>query len=96
MNTKYETMSTDELGDYFSDFYKSVNGFRPRHINCNDRIAILKGLNSIDKHFSSMKETFAGRETLREEGWVIAETEPELIQRAKWLEQERNREMEVY
>jgi hypothetical protein len=39
-----------------------------------------------------MKSTFAGREELRENGWVVEETDPELAKRAKWLADERQRE----
>ena len=43
----------------------------------------------IQDRIDKMKETFAGREELRERGWVIDEVEPELIEQAKWLEEER-------
>ena len=39
-----------------------------------------------------MKETFAGREELRANGWVIDETEEELALQAQWLADERSRE----
>jgi hypothetical protein len=43
-----------------------------------------------------MKESFAGREELRTNGWVIEETDPELIKQAKWLADERKREYEAW
>jgi hypothetical protein len=39
-----------------------------------------------------LKLTFEGREQLREQGWIIEETDSELAQHSKWLAQERERE----
>jgi len=37
----YQAMNTEDLHAVFSDWYKDVNGIRPRHIASNDRESIL-------------------------------------------------------
>jgi hypothetical protein len=44
----------------------------------------------------TLKQSFAGREELRINGWHIEETNPGLAKRAKWLADERAREMNRY
>lgn len=91
-NFNYDVMSTDELGNLLSDYYKDVHGFRPRQEGLySDRTRMIEMLNGLDAHMEHMKSTFAGREQLREDGWNIPETDPELIQQAKWLQEERDR-----
>lgn len=38
---KYSEMSTEDLHGLFSDWYKDVEGIRPRHISSKDREAML-------------------------------------------------------
>lgn len=90
-NFNYDVMSTEELGNLYSDYSKDVNGFRDRSVNYNDRSALIAAIEGLDRHMELMKSTFAGREQLREDGWNIPETDPELIQQAKWLQEERDR-----
>ncbi len=85
----------EELQSLYSDFHKEVYGFRPRTMS-KENWSSKSWLDSViaDLHASleSRKDSFAGRETMREEGWHVPETEPELIQQAEWLKQERDRE----
>ena len=78
----------------YSDFHKSFYGFRPRGIDekCwNSEEWLYTQMDAIHKQMERMKETFEGREELRENGWFIEETDPELAQHAKWLQEERDR-----
>ena len=85
----------EELQGYFSDFHKDFYGWRPRFATPEQwrNAKYLKAqINAIHDEMDKMKETFAGREELRQGGWLIEETEPELIAQAKWLSDERARE----
>jgi len=89
--SKYQSMDLCELGSLASDYHKDVHGFRPRgdglYANRDALIAILEGL---DAYMASRRSTFAGREALRADGWVVLETDPELIQRSIWIAEERD------
>ena len=88
---QYQSMDLCELGSLASDYHKAVHGFRPcgdgLYANRDALIAILEGL---DAYMEARRSTFAGRETMRADGWVVLETEPELIQHSIWLAQERD------
>ena len=88
--------NVEELQGYFSDFHKSFYGFRPRTLGSskdwNDRTWLEEQITAIHNVMDSMKATFAGREELRANGWVVEETDPEDAQMAKWLADERARE----
>ena len=90
------TLSVDELQGYFSDFHKDFYGFRPRHLISSDqwrnRDYLVAQIEQIHDVMDSMKTTFAGREELRQNGWVVEEEDPELAQQAEWLARERDRE----
>lgn len=89
--SKYQSMDLCELGSLASDYHKDVHGFRPRgdglYANRDALIDILEGL---DAYMEARRSTFAGRESMRADGWVVLETEPELIQHSIWLAQERD------
>ena len=91
--SKYQSMDLCELGSLASDYHKNVFGFRPRgdglYANREALIAILEGL---DDYMEARRSTFAGRESMRADGLVVLETEPELIQHSIWLAQERDQE----
>lgn len=94
MNTlnKY---NVDELQGYFSDFHKDYYGYRPRwgtDEQWQDKEWLLAQINQIHDAMDRLKETFEGREELRERGWLIEETDPELALHAAWLKAERDRE----
>jgi len=85
----------EELQSLYSDFHKEVYGFRPHSMseaNWNSEVWLDGVIADLHNGLESRKDSFAGRETMREEGWHVPETEPELIQRAEWLKQERDRE----
>ena len=90
--SKYQEMSMEELGSFVSDYHKDVHGFRPRgdglYANREALVAIAEGL---EAYMEARRSTFAGRESMRADGWVALETEPELIQHSIWLAEERDR-----
>ena len=96
----YASLSVEELQSYFSDFHKDFYGFRPRGFGTpeqwNDRDWLIANIESIHGSIESMKATFKGREELREQGWAVEETDPELAKRAKWLADERKREQDEF
>jgi hypothetical protein len=89
-------LSLEELQDYYYDFYKDVYGYRPRFAlqldSWNDREYLISAIDQMHDYLDKVKETFAGREELRAQGWVVEETDPELARQAKWLADERQRE----
>ena len=97
-NNFFSKYSVEELQGYFSDFHKDFYGFRPRTLGSdedwNNRTWLESQINRIHDTMDSMKATFAGREELRERGWVVEETNPELAQQAKFLADERKREQD--
>jgi hypothetical protein len=96
----YSKYNVEELQGYFSDFHKDYYGFRPRGFGTpeqwNDRDWLIAQIEQIHGAMDYMKSTFAGREELREGGWVVEETDPELAKRAKWLADERKREYDSW
>lgn len=87
--TMEDPRDTDELGDFLSDFHKAVWGFRCM-IDIQNRALVVAKINELFNYFEHVQKTFQGREELREQGWVIEETEPELILLAKQKEEARN------
>jgi hypothetical protein len=87
---KYEHMTIDEIGGIFSDWHKDTYGFRPRHVSFDDREALIEGCKQLAAYHDKMNETFEGREELREAGWIIQETDPQLKKHAYWLATERD------
>jgi hypothetical protein len=54
---KYKAMSTEDLFDEFSDWFKDVNGVRPRHIAPTDRDSIIAWIiNEVVLEYPSYKE----------------------------------------
>ncbi len=96
MSREFKDFSVDELQGYYSDFHKDFYGFRPRFAmelnSWNDHAFLVGAINHIHDHMDMLKETFEGREQLREQGWTIEEPDLELAQQAVWLAQERERE----
>jgi len=85
----------EELQSHWSDFHKDAYGFRPRFASeaqWNDEAWITAQIKEIDDSMTRQKATFAGREQLRADGWHVPETDPQYIQYAAWLQQERERE----
>jgi hypothetical protein len=93
MTKNWNEYDIDELGSIVSDYHKDVYGWRPRSPGLYENKAMLVEIaESLDRRFEELKATFGGREQLRADGWVIAETDPVLIQQAKWLAEERARD----
>lgn len=90
--TAYFDRTTEDLAGEYYEFHRATWGYKP-HFDWTDRAYVIAGLVGLDKYHSMMRETFSGRETMRADGWVIAETDPALIQQAAWLAQERARQM---
>ena len=84
-----------ELQSYWSDFHKDYYGSRPRgytYAQVQDPVWLQEQIDKISSSMAFVKETFSGREMLREQGWIIEETDSVYIQQAKWLKEERDRE----
>ena len=95
MAREFTDFSVEELQGYYSDFYKDLNGFRPRFASDDEwsnKQYLVTQINLLHIQMDQLKETFEGREQLREQGWIIEEPNPELAQQAQWLAQERERE----
>jgi hypothetical protein len=95
MARKFTDFSVEELQGYYSDFYKDLNGFRPRgstEEQWNSKQFLVTQINLLHDQMDQLKQTFEGREQLRGQGWIIEETDVELAQHAEWLAQERERE----
>lgn len=93
---KFENCDFNELLSIFSDAYKDSHGFRPRIKMTREEI--LKWLWNEEMHFEEKCKTFEGREELRAAGYsnIPEETDPEKAQWAKWLENEREIQLEEY
>lgn len=68
--------TVEELQSYLSDFHKDFFGFRPRYATpeqWRDREYLEAGINAIHNTMDAKKLTFAGREELRANGWVVNE-----------------------
>lgn len=97
--TAYSQYSVEELQGYFSDFHKDFYGFRPRwgtEAEWNSREWLEGCIDAIHFQMDTLKLTFEGRESLREQGWLVEETDPELAKQAKWLADERKREQDEF
>ena len=95
MARKFTDFSVEELQGYYSDFHKDLNGFRPRFATqdeWNSKQYLVFQINLLHDQMDQIKQTFEGREQLREQGWIIEETDVKLAQQASWLAQERERE----
>jgi hypothetical protein len=95
MAREFTDFSVEELQGYYSDFHKDFYGYRPRGADIEQWTSkeyLVEQINLIHNHMDGLKETFEGREQLREQGWIIEEPDPELAQQAVWLAQERERE----
>lgn len=73
MVMNFDLYETEELACYFSDYHKDVHGVRPRWIDHTDRVAIIDGIQALDRYMEMMKSTPQGRRALRDEGWVVEE-----------------------
>lgn len=71
----YSEFSNDELCGMFSDFYKEVNGFRPRFLCLDEksqnfnRDSVISEMNSLHEELKQRVMTESGRLAHRAEGW---------------------------
>ena len=96
MARKFMDFSVEGLQGYYSDFHKDLNGFRPRGASVeqwNSKQFLVSQINLLHDQMNLLKQTFEGREQLREQGWIVEEPDAELAQQAHWLAQEREREL---
>lgn len=94
---RFSKYTVDELQGYFSDFHKDYYGSRPRFGTAgdwNNREWLETQIGQIHRAVDGLKATFAGREELRQQGWVVEESDPELARQAAWLAAERRRELD--
>ena len=61
---------------HFSDFHKSVFGYRPRGREHFTEAQCIAAYDAADYHLQREKRTRAGRDRLREAGWIIEEVRP--------------------
>jgi hypothetical protein len=86
-----------DLQETFSHRHIEFYGFRPRYAsasNWNDTSWLKAQIQYIEDQINGMKDTFAGREELREQGRAIPENDPALAKWATWLKVERDRYLE--
>jgi hypothetical protein len=79
-------LSVEELQSYLSDFHKDFYGFRPRSATpeqWRDRAYLEASINAIHDTMDSMKETPEGRAELRSQGWVINESDFDVLEQAE-------------
>lgn len=87
----------EDLRSFWSDYHKDFYGYRPRFAtsdNLNSEEWLRDQITQIDTALFLRKQTFEGRETLREEGWDIKENDPELARRAELLQKFRDTMLE--
>jgi len=80
-------LTVEELQSYLSDFHKDFYGFRPRGIytpnEWRDPVVLTRAINSIHDALDKMKETPEGRAELRSQGWVVEETDFDVLEQAE-------------
>jgi cephalosporin-C deacetylase-like acetyl esterase len=95
MAREFKDFSVEELQGYYSDFHKDFYGCRPRGVSeeqWTSKQYLVLQINLLHDQMDLLKQTFEGREQLREQGWIIEEPDAELAQHAEWLALERERE----
>jgi hypothetical protein len=80
--------NVEELQGYFSDFHKDFFGFRPRYATpeqWRSREWLEAAINAIHNTMDKMKLTAEGRAELRRQGWVIEESDFDVLEQAEEL-----------
>ena len=78
--------NVEELQGYFSDFHKDFYGMRPRFgtpEQWRDRNWLETEINTIHNAMDRMKETPEGRAELRSQGWVIDDSDFDVLEQAE-------------
>ena len=78
----------DTLVAVLSDYSKDVYGYR-MNMNGQSREEVIAAIKGVDAYMEQMMQTFEGRETLRQNHWIIEETDPELKKLAEQLANDR-------
>lgn len=68
--------SLEYLQSYYSDFHKDFYGSRPRFLTeeqWNSREFLETAINGIHNQMDNMRLSYAGREELRSNGWIVDE-----------------------
>jgi hypothetical protein len=81
-------LSVEELQSYLSDFHKDFFGFRPRYATpeqWRSREYLEAAINAIHNQMDRMKATYEGRAELRSRGWVIEESDFDVLEQAEEL-----------
>jgi hypothetical protein len=89
-------LTIDELQSYLSDFHKDFFGFRPRYATpeqWRSREYLEASINAIHNTMDKMKETAEGRAELRSQGWVVEESDFDVLEQA---EESANADAEYY
>jgi hypothetical protein len=89
-------LTIDELQSYLSDFHKDFFGFRPRYATpeqWRSREYLEASINAIHNTMDKMKDTRAGRDELRANGWVVEESDFDVLEQA---EESANADAEYY
>jgi hypothetical protein len=76
METENMKMNLEEKCGYVWDYYKDCFGYRPRHFGAEfwtNEAEVDALIAQCDAYLDRMKSTAAGREELRELGWVVEE-----------------------
>ena len=86
MQNHLADLSVEELQSYLSDFHKDFFGFRPRYATpeqWRSREYLEAAINAIHNTMDKMKATAEGREELRANGWVINESDFDVLEQAE-------------
>ena len=78
--------NVEELQGYFSDFHKDFFGFRPRYATpeqWRSREYLEAAINAIHNKMDTMKLTPEGRAELRRQGWVVEESDFDVLEQAE-------------
>ena len=78
--------SVEELQGYFSDFHKDFYGTRPRFATpaqWRNREWLETSINNIHDAMDKMKLTREGRDELRANGWVVEESDFDVLEQAE-------------
>jgi hypothetical protein len=81
-----DTLTVDDLQSYFSDFHKDFYGFRPRFATpeeWRDAEWLKARITAIHDAMDHMKTTPSGRAELRRQGWVVEESEFDVLEQAE-------------
>jgi len=88
MQNHLADLSVEELQSYLSDFHKDFFGFRPRYATpeqWRSREYLEASINAIHNQMDRLKETRAGRDELRAAGWVVEESDFDVLEQAEEL-----------